>query len=171
MASGIKPFTATFVDRRGRRNALKDGDGKGAFATQGDRGRETRGAGSSDRNGIPTYHCSKSSSEQNPGPMAASSPYVPGAGFRRSRNSSSTNNTDDDDRFSPRAAGNPMMPGARHREVRVRFRWPSESPGLRYASPTHRYRRDPDRDLRETHRYRPPDAGTPYWAHLSTERF
>src|ERR1700737_96569 len=48
---------------------------------------------------IDSYHSSKTNSEQNPGPIAASKPSVPGSGRRFFMTSSSTTSTEADDKF------------------------------------------------------------------------
>src|SRR5271170_6236330 len=51
--------------------------------------------------GLVPYHLNSTSSEQNPGPMAASKPYVPGSG-RRCMKSCNTSSTDVEERLPTR---------------------------------------------------------------------
>src|SRR5215469_17682931 len=97
-------FTARFVD--GRRAAVCNSDIKSSLSP-GECGRQSAGTTSDDEHVIFTFaqsvhHSSATSSEQKPGPMAASRPKVPGSGRRFFMTSSSTTNTDADERFPTR---------------------------------------------------------------------
>src|SRR6202142_1069983 len=92
-------LTAGLVD--GRMAGVGEGDAK-ATAPRGDgRGQAGRAsAGHEDVEGLcQSYHLNRTSSEQKPGPIAASRPHVPGAGRRRSMVSSSTWRTDAEERL------------------------------------------------------------------------
>ena len=89
-AVGQQSFAASLVD--GRMARVGQSDAK-ASAPRGD-GCGQAGRPPADHEDVDvlcqSYHLNRTSSEQKPGPIAASSPHVPGAGRRRSMVSSST---------------------------------------------------------------------------------
>src|SRR5438270_1065766 len=93
---GHQTFAACFID--GRPCTIGHDHVEATLTRSNGRGETGRPSADYENVGF-LYHCNNRSSEQKPGPMAAITPSVPGAGRRRFITSSNTTSTDADDKL------------------------------------------------------------------------